>query len=58
MFVEPQPGSGLDKVAPAYLVRRLLGWVGKRHNGGKAQPPIQQLGTATPEPKPGRTEPE
>jgi hypothetical protein len=25
MFVEPQPGSGFDKVAPAYIVRRLLG---------------------------------
>jgi anaerobic selenocysteine-containing dehydrogenase len=47
MFVEPRPGSDLDKVAPAYLVRRLLGWVGKR-GGGRAQPPVQQQSTATP----------
>jgi hypothetical protein len=47
MFVEPQRGSGLDKVAPAYLVRRLLSWVGKRDSGGKAQPPAQQQNEAT-----------
>jgi hypothetical protein len=53
MFVDPQPGSGLDKVAPAYLVRRLLGWVGKRDSGGKAEPPVQQQRTATPATEPG-----
>jgi hypothetical protein len=58
MFVEPQPGSGLDKVAPAYLVRRLLAWVGKRDGGGKAQPPVQQRSTAAPAREPGRAEPD
>jgi hypothetical protein len=57
MFVEPQPGSGIDKVAPAYLVRRLLGWVGKR-GGGKAQPPVQQRSKATPATESIRVEPD
>jgi hypothetical protein len=58
MFVEPQPGSGLDRVAPAYLVRQLLGWVGRRGNGGEAGPPVQQQSTATPATEPGQAEPD
>jgi hypothetical protein len=58
MFVEPQQGSGLDKVAPAYLVRRLLNWVGKHDSGGKAQPPVQQQSSATQATEPDRAEPD
>jgi hypothetical protein len=58
MFVEPQPGSGLDKVASAYAIRRLLSWIGKRDGGGKSQPPVQQQSTATPVTESGRAEPD
>jgi hypothetical protein len=58
MFVEPQPGSGLDKVAPAYLVRRLLGWVAKRESGGEPQAPVQQQSSATPATEPGPAKPD
>jgi hypothetical protein len=58
MFVEPQAGSRLDKVAPAYLVRWLLGWVGKRDGGDNARPPVQQQSTATPATESGLAEPD
>jgi hypothetical protein len=57
MFVEPRPGSGFDKIAPAYLVRSLLGRLFGRNDQGEAETPVRQESTATPATEPGRTEP-
>jgi hypothetical protein len=56
MFVEPKPGSGFDKVAPAYLVRRLIEMLFGRDDQDRAKPQAQQQSTATPAPAPAQTE--
>jgi hypothetical protein len=52
MFVEPQPGSGLDKIAPAYLVRRLLDRLFGRDDKDETGPQVQQRSSATPATEP------
>jgi hypothetical protein len=52
MFVEPQPGSGFDRAAPAYLVRRLLGRLLGCNDKGETGPQVQQRRTATPATEP------
>jgi hypothetical protein len=46
MFVEPEPGSGLDKVSPAYLVRRAVRWLSNRRRMTNDESPVQQENTA------------
>jgi hypothetical protein len=57
MFVEPQPGSGFDKIAPAYLVRRLLGLLFGRNDKDETGPQVQRRSTATPESERGGANP-
>jgi hypothetical protein len=50
MFVEPEPGSGFDKVAPGTLVRSLVRRFfarDKRSAGPDSQLPPQQGGAPT-----------
>lgn len=58
MFVEPQPGSGFDKVAPAYTVRRLLGRLLGRKDKDETGPLARQWRAATPAPERGRANPD
>ena len=58
MFVEPQPGSGFDKVAPAYIVRRLLGRLFRRTDKDGAGAQVQQQKTPMPAPDRGRPTPD
>ncbi|HEY3009420.1 MAG TPA: hypothetical protein VGJ63_15330 [Micromonosporaceae bacterium] len=46
MFVEPEPGSGFDKVSPAYFVRRAVRWFSSRRRMINDESSVQQESTA------------